>query len=365
MPINEGCFSVINRFYCVIFAIPMITTSQISQILQGELKGDPDIVISGPSRIEEGSEGTISFLANPKYESFIYETEASAVVVSKDFTPSQPIKATLILVDDVYQSLGKLLSLYNHQAEVKHGIADSAVVAPSAKLGNNVGIDHQSVVGENCEIGDGSLIFPHVFLGNGVVLGKNCKIYSGVKIYHQCRIGNNVVIHANTVIGSDGFGFSKDENGEYKKIPQNGNVVIEDDVEIGSNTVIDRASIGSTIIRKGVKLDNLIQIGHNVEIGENTVIAAQVGIAGSTKVGKNCIIGGQVGLAGHIQIADGTMIQAKSGLSSSVKDENSKLYGYPALEYGHYLKSYAYFKKLPEMAEKIRLLEKTIENLTK
>lgn len=343
----------------------MITTSQISQLLQGELRGDPDIVISGPSRIEEGSEGTISFLANPKYEPYIYETSASAVVVSKDFTPSQPIKATLILVDDVYQSLGKLLGLYNHQSEVKVGIADSAVIAHSAHLGKEVGIDHQTVIGENCEVGDGSLIYAHVFLGRDVTIGKNCKIYAGVKIYHGCKIGDNVVIHANTVIGSDGFGFSKDENGVYQKIPQNGNVVIEDEVEIGSNTVIDRASIGSTIIRKGVKLDNLIQIGHNVEIGENTVIAAQAGIAGSTKVGKNCIIGGQVGLAGHIQIADGTMIQAKSGLSSSIKEENSKLYGYPALEYGHYLKSYAYFKKLPELADKIKSLEKTIENLTK
>ena len=343
----------------------MITTSQISQLLQGELRGDPDIVISGPSRIEEGSEGTISFLANPKYESYIYETGASAVVVSKDFQPAQPVKATLILVEDVYQSLSKLLGLYNHQPEVKVGVASTAYISDSAVLGAGVCIDHQVVVNDNCEIGEGTLLYAQVFLGKGVVIGRNCKIYSGVKIYHGCVIGDNVVIHANTVIGSDGFGFSRDQEGAYQKIPQNGNVVIENDVEIGSNTVIDRASIGSTIIHRGVKLDNLIQIGHNVEIGENTVIAAQAGIAGSTKVGKNCIIGGQVGLAGHIQISDGTMIQAKSGLSSSVREENTKLYGYPALEYGHYLKSYAYFKKLPEMAEKIRLLEKTIESLKK
>lgn len=343
----------------------MITTSQISQLLHGELKGDPDLIIKGPSRIEEGAEGTISFLANPKYEAYIYDTRASAVVVSKDFEPTQPIQATLIIVEDVYQSLAKLLSLYNHEPEVKPGVAASAFVGKDVVLGQNVSLDQQVVVNDNCKIGDNSLIYAHVFIGKGVEIGNNCTIYPGVKIYHGTKIGNNVVVHANTVIGSDGFGFSKDESGAYKKIPQNGNVIIEDDVEIGSNTVIDRASIGSTIIRKGVKLDNLIQIAHNVEIGENTVIAAQAGIAGSTKIGKNCIIGGQVGLAGHIQIADGTMIQAKSGLSSSVKEENSKLYGYPALEYAHYLKSYAYFKKLPELAEKIKLLEKAVENLEK
>lgn len=343
----------------------MITTSQISQLLHGELQGDPNLIIKGPSRIEEGSEGTISFLANPKYESFIYETRASAVVVGKDFTPTQPIQATLIVVEDVYQSLAKLLSLYNHEPEVKPGVSPTAYVGKEVHLGENVAIDHQVVVSDNCNIGENTLLYAHVFIGKGVEIGSNCTLYPGVKIYHGTRIGNNVVIHANTVIGSDGFGFTKDASGAYKKIPQNGNVIIEDDVEIGSNTVIDRASIGSTVIRKGVKLDNLIQIAHNVEVGENTVIAAQAGIAGSTKIGKNCIIGGQVGLAGHIQIADGTMIQAKSGLSSSVKEENSKLYGYPALEYGHYLKSYAYFKRLPELAEKIKLLEKAIENLEK
>lgn len=343
----------------------MITTSQICELLQGDLKGDPDIVITGPSRIEDGGVGTISFLANPKYESFIYGTRASAVVVSRDFKPAQHIPATLILVDDVYQALGKLLGLYNQQVEVAEGISERSYIAKGVKLGDGVRIDHHAVVHEDVAIGENSVLYAGVFLGKGVKIGKNCRLYPGVCVYHGCQIGDNVIIHANTVIGSDGFGFSKNEKNEYQKIPQNGNVIIEDNVEIGSNTTIDRASIGSTLIRKGAKLDNLIQIAHNVEIGENTVIAAQVGIAGSTKVGKNCIVGGQVGLAGHIQIADGTMIQAKSGLSSSVDKENSKLYGYPALEYGNYLKSYAYFKKLPELAEKIKIMEKTIEKLMK
>ncbi|MBK8700224.1 MAG: UDP-3-O-(3-hydroxymyristoyl)glucosamine N-acyltransferase [Saprospiraceae bacterium] len=341
----------------------MNTTSQISQLLQGELIGNPDIVITGPSRIEEGGAGTITFLANPKYEAFIYHTQASAVVVSKEFKPEKEISATLIKVDDVYQSLSTLLQLYEQQEQLPIGIATTAFVSNKATVGKNVSIDHFTVIYDGVEIGDDAIIFAQVYLGKGVKIGSGTKIYPGVKIYHDCVIGNNVIIHANTVIGSDGFGFSKSEDGSYLKIPQNGNVIVEDDVEIGSNTVIDRASIGSTIIRKGVKLDNLIQIAHNAEIGEDTVIAAQAGIAGSAKIGRHCIIGGQVGLAGHIEIANGTMIQAKSGLSSSVKAENTRLYGYPALDYGHYLKSYAYFKKLPELAEKIKKLEKELDKI--
>jgi UDP-3-O-[3-hydroxymyristoyl] glucosamine N-acyltransferase len=342
----------------------MITTSQISQLLNGQLIGDPDLIINGPSKIEEGQKGTITFLANPKYESFIYETKASAIIVAKDFEPTDKIYSTLIKVDDVYQSLSTLLAFYNSKKDFPVGIASNAVVSETSKLGENVSIDNFVVVGENSTIGSNSIFFSHVFIGKNVCIGKNCLIYSGVKIYSDSIIGDNVVIHANTVIGSDGFGFARSNDENYKKIPQIGNVIIEDDVEIGSNTVIDRASIGSTIIKKGAKLDNLIQIAHNVEIGENSVIAAQTGIAGSTKVGKNCIIGGQVGLAGHISIADGTMIQAKSGISSNIKEPNSKLYGYPALDYSHYLKSYAYFKRLPDMADKIRQLEIQISKLS-
>ena len=341
----------------------MLTTYQISQLLDGELLGNPEIVISGPSKIEEGSEGTITFLANPKYESLIYETKASAVLVNRDFTPESELKVTLIKVDDVYGSLGKLLEISANLHVQAKGISPQSYVSDKAILGNDISISHFTAVEDGASIGDHSVLHANVFIGKNVTIGKNCILFSGVKIYHGCKIGDNCIIHANAVVGSDGFGFSHDKIKGYTKIPQIGNVIVEDDVEIGSNTVIDRASMGSTILRKGVKLDNLIQIAHNVVIGENTAIAAQAGIAGSTKVGKNCVIGGQVGLAGHISIADGTMIQAKSGISANITEPNSKLYGYPALEYNQYLKSYVYFKKLPELAEKIRLLEQEIQKL--
>jgi UDP-3-O-[3-hydroxymyristoyl] glucosamine N-acyltransferase len=341
----------------------MLTTYQISQLLEGELCGDPDIVITGPSKIEEGVEGTITFLANPKYESLIYETKASAILVSNDFVPQSEIKAALIKVADVYGSLGKLLDLNSSLVEQPKGISNQSFISSDAKIGANVAVSHFTVIESEASIGDNTILHSNVFIGKNVNIGKNCIFFAGVKIYHGCRIGDNCVIHSNAVIGSDGFGYSHDKDNGYKKIPQIGNVIIEDNVEIGANTVIDRASMGSTIIKKGVKLDNLIQIAHNVVIGENTAIAAQTGIAGSTKVGNNCIIGGQVGLAGHITIADGTMIQAKSGISANITEPNSKLYGYPALEYNQYLKSYVYFKKLPDLAEKLRILEKEIQKL--
>ncbi len=342
----------------------MITTSQICQILKGQLIGDPDQIITGPSKIEEGIAGTITFLANPKYESYLYETNASAAIVSKDFEPSAITKCTLIKVDDVYQSLSVLLSYYEAGKNLPKGISALSAISKSVTIGNNVAIDDYTIIKDGSTVGDGSILFAQVYIGFNVKIGINAMVYPGVKIYNDCIIGNNVVIHSNTVIGSDGFGFAKSDDNNYKKIPQIGNVVIEDNVEIGANTVIDRASLGSTLIKQGAKLDNLIQIAHNVEIGENTAIAAQTGIAGSTKVGKNCIIGGQVGLAGHISIADGTMIQAKSGISSNIKEPNSKLYGYPALEYGNYLKSYAHFKKLPDMAEKLKQMEIQLKKIS-
>ncbi len=340
----------------------MITASQICQLLSGKLIGDPDVIVSGPSKIEEGKPGTISFLANPKYESYIYETNASVVLVGNDFEPKNVVKTTLIKVEDVYQSLSMLLAFYEAKKNLPQGIAATVIIKNKKHIAEDVAIDDYTIINDGVTIGKGTILFAQVFIGHNVTIGENCKIYSGVKIYSDTVIGDNVIIHANSVIGSDGFGFARDGNG-YKKIPQIGNVVIENDVEIGACTVIDRASIGSTIIRQGAKLDNLIQIAHNVEIGQNTAIAAQTGIAGSTKLGKNIIVGGQVGLAGHISIADGTMIQAKSGISSNIKEENSKLYGYPALEYGQYLKSYAYFKKLPELAEKLKNLELKIQKL--
>ncbi len=341
----------------------MITTLEISHLLNGHLIGDPNQIITGPSKIEEGLAGTITFLANAKYEPHIYETNASAVIVSKEFVPNAPVKCTLIEVDDVYQSLSILLAYYEANKNMPKGISKHSSVADDVRLGNNVAIDDFAIIKSGSSIGDQSIIFAQVYIGFNVIIGRNVILYPGVKIYNDCIIGDNVVVHANTVIGSDGFGFAKSDDNNYKKIPQIGNVVIEDNVEIGANSVIDRASLGSTLIKKGAKLDNLIQIAHNVEIGENTAIAAQTGIAGSTKVGKNCIIGGQVGLAGHISIADGTMIQAKSGISSNIKEPNSKLYGYPALEYSSYLKSYAYFKKLPDMAVKLKQLEMQIQKI--
>lgn len=343
----------------------MISASQISNLLNGDLYGDPDAMISGPSKIEEGQANTISFLGNLKYEEHLYTTAASVVLVNKSFTPSREVKCTLIKVDDVYQSLTTLLEFYNSQKVHPKTTSDRAVISDKAQVSESACIAANSVVDEYAHIGDHTIIYPLCFIGAHVKIGKKVVIYPGVKIYHNTVIEDNVVIHGNTVIGSDGFGFSKDDKGNYIKIPQIGNVIIESNVEIGANVVIDRASMGSTVIKSGVKLDNLIQIGHNVVVDQDTVIAAQTGIAGSTRIGKNCMIGGQVGLAGHINIADGTMIQAKSGLSSDVKESNTKLYGYPALDYSNYLKSYAHFKNLPDLVKKINELESQISKLKK
>lgn len=339
-----------------------ITTQDICDIVQGELVGDPDVIIEGPSKIEEGKKGTISFLANPKYNTFAYSTKASALLVSKDFVPTQEIKPILIKVDNVYSSLSKLLSSFNH-VFANEGIASTAVIKDHCVIPTSASIGEYTVISKNVEIGENSFIADQVFIGQGVKIGRNAIIYPGVKIYHRCEIGNNVIIHSNAIIGSDGFGFVPNKAGKYEKIPQVGNVLIENDVEIGANTTIDRATMGSTKLCSGVKLDNLIQIAHNVVVGENTVIAAQTGIAGSTKVGKNCQIGGQVGIAGHLVVPDGMKIQGQSGITSSNYKEGQQVYGTPAISYRDFLKSYAHFKTLPDLADEVRLLKEEIEAL--
>jgi UDP-3-O-[3-hydroxymyristoyl] glucosamine N-acyltransferase len=340
-----------------------ITVQHIAALVQGEIIGNPETIILGPGKIEDGKPGMITFLANDKYESFIYDSKAAAVLVSRSFRPSRDVKPVLIKVDNVYASLAALLSHFDVALSSDAGISHTAVIDRQAEIGQNVSIGHHSIVRKNARIGDNTIVHGQVFIGDDVRIGKNVKIYPGVKIYHGCIIGDNCTIHANSVVGSDGFGFAHDNDGKYSKIPQIGNVVIENDVEIGANTVIDRATMGSTIIRSGVKLDNLIQVAHNVEIGKDTVIAALAGISGSVKIGERCMIGGQVGFAGHIHIADGTMIAAQTGILSSITEKDSKIAGTPAIDYGNYLKSYAYFRKLPDLAHQIRMLEKELDKL--
>ena len=339
-----------------------ITAKKLSEVLNGTLEGDPNVLVHGPSKIEEGEPGTISFLGNPKYESYAYTTASSVLLVSKDFVPTQEIKATIIRVNDVYASIASLLEQFGADNKKSTGVDKNAFIHASAKLGNDISIGKFSVIEENTVIGEGTRIYSQVFIDVNVRIGENVIIYPGVKIFKDCIVGNNCVIHANAVIGSDGFGFAPQSDGQYKKVPQIGNVLIEDNVEIGANTVIDRATMGSTIIRSGVKLDNLIQIAHNVEIDENTVIAAQAGIAGSTKVGKGVQIGGQVGLVGHIQIADGTKIQAQSGVNKSIKQKDTAIYGSPALAYNDFLRAYAVYRRLPDLLKRLEALEKNVQN---
>jgi UDP-3-O-[3-hydroxymyristoyl] glucosamine N-acyltransferase len=341
------------------------TAATIAGFLKGEIEGNPDIKVNTIAKIEEGIEGALSFLANPKYEHYIYETKSSVVLVNRSFVPSASIGATLIRVENSYEAFASLLRLVDQARPRKKGIHPAAIIETSAKVGSDVFIGPYTYIGENCIIGDGCSIYPHVYIGDNTRLGNNCTLNPGVKIYHDCLLGEGCIIHAGSVIGSDGFGFAPQSDNEYMKIPQLGNVVLEDHVEIGANVTIDRATMGSTIIRKGVKLDNLIQIGHNVEVGENTVMAAQTGISGSTKIGKNCMFGGQVGLAGHLKIADGTKIGAQGGILGDVKEENTVILGSPAIELKQYLRSTVVFKKLPEMKVKIDSLEKEIESLKK
>ena len=335
----------------------------IAGFLHGTVEGDPDVTVSAFAKIEEGRPGALSFLSNPKYEKYLYETESSIVIINRSQPLEQPVKCTLIRVDDAYRSFASLLELYASSQQEKSGREEPVFVADSAVLGENIFIGAFTYIAGNVMIGNHVKIHQQVFIGENVTIGDHTVIYPGVKIYHDCTIGNNCVLHSGVVIGADGFGFAPQADADFKKVPQIGNVVIEDRVEIGANTCVDRATMGSTIIRRGVKLDNLIQVGHNVEIGENTVIAAQTGIAGSSKVGKNCMFAGQVGLAGHIIIADGVKIGAQSGLNSGVKQADSTVMGTPAMDYQDYLRSSVVVRRLPDLKKKVDEIEKQMKSM--
>ncbi len=337
------------------------TAAQIAGILEGEVEGNPEVEVSKLSKIEEGIPESLSFLSNPKYTQYIYTTKASAVIVDKNFKAENRINTTLIRVDDAYKSFSKLLEYYNQVKMNKTGIEQPVFISESANYGKNIYIGAFAYISDNVKIGDNVKIYPNVYIGDNVIIANNVTLFSGAKIYSDTQIGNNCVIHSSAILGADGFGFSPNEKGEFIKVPQTGNVIIEDNVDIGAATSIDRATLGSTIIRKGVKLDNQIQIAHNVEIGENTVIAAQTGIAGSTKIGENCMIGGQVGIAGHLSIGNNVRIQAQSGIGRNVKD-NETLQGSPALTYNDYNKSYVHFKNLPKIINRLTTIEKNITN---
>ena len=341
------------------------TAVQIATLIKGKVEGNPDAIVNNVAKIEEAYEGSLCFMANPKYEEFIYTTNASAVIVNDDFEAKGRIKPTLIKVPDAYSGFALLLEKYNEiKAQTsKKGIEEPSYVSKSAKVGKDLYLGAFSYIADNAVIGDNVQIYPGCYIGDNVTIKNGVTLHPGVRIYNECVVGNKAIIHSGTVIGSDGFGFAPQPDGTYKKIPQIGNVVIEDEVEIGANTTIDRATMGSTIIRKGVKLDNLIQIAHNVEIGENTAIAAQAGISGSTKLGKDCIIGGQAGIVGHLHLADGTRINAQSGLSKSVTSPNTALTGSPAFDYKSSLKSQAIFRNLPEIQQRLQKLEEMMREL--
>ncbi len=341
-----------------------ITVQELAALLNGEIEGDPTTIVTHPSRIEEGEPGSISFFGNPRYEGFVYTTQASALLVPKDFKPQQPISAVLIRVADVYRAVSSLMNAFGQVETYPDKVSETAILHESVQLDPGIFIGDFSTLLEGVAVGEGSVIRDQVFIGKNVRIGKGVLIYPGVRILRDCVIGDNCIIHPNAVIGSDGFGFAPNDSGGYDKIQQLGNVVIEDEVEIGANTCIDRASFGgSTLIRKGVKLDNLIHIAHNVEVGEHTVIAAQVGIAGSTRIGKYNQIGGQVGFAGHLTTADRTRIQAQSGIGSSIKEPGKDLFGYPAIDYRAFIRSHYVFKQLPELEKQVRKLEKQLAEL--
>lgn len=341
------------------------SAQQIAALLNGEVEGDENSVVTNLSKIEEGLPKTLSFLANPAYTNYIYTTDASIVIVNKSLVLDKAVKSscTLIRVDNAYESFAKLLELYTQIKGNKVGIEQPSFIASNAQLGNECYVGAFAYIGQNVKIGSNVKIYPHVFIGDNAEIGDNTTLFSGVKVYHECKIGNNCTVHAGTVIGSDGFGFAPNNDGQaFAKVPQIGNVVIEDNVEIGSNTSIDRATLGSTRLRAGVKLDNLVQIAHNVEIGENTVIAGLTGVAGSTKVGKNCMIGAQVGIAGHLKIANGVKIAGQSGIGSSIEKEGEIVQGSPAFNIGEYKRSYVLFRALPKLNDKISDLQKKLNS---
>lgn len=337
----------------------VITVENIARQIGGTVRGDGTIEISGASDISSAQKGQITFLSNDRYLDKARSTNASAILLSKEWS-NIDFNVPTIAVDNVYESLAEILNIFGGAHLTGHEVSEMAQISREASVHNSCSVGAFSVLEKNSSVGKGTLIMSQVYIGKNVRIGENCLIYPGVKIYNDCLIGDNCIIHSNAIIGSDGFGFAALRDGSFKKIPQIGNVIIEDDVEIGANTVVDRATMGSTVIRKGVKLDNLIQVAHNVEIGKNTVIAAQAGIAGSTKVGSNCQIGGQAGIVGHIHIADRTLIQAQSGMTKTVKKPGTKWYGTPAIDYNNYLKSFAIYKNLPDLESRISKLEKLL-----
>ncbi len=336
------------------------TAKQIAELLSGKVEGDENAIVNSFSKIEEGKTGSLSFLANPKYTNYIYETASSVVLINDSFEAKREIKATLIRVEDAYKSIAILLDLYNKMTEKPSGIEKQSFVHKKAFLGKNIYVGAFSYIGKDAKIGNDVQIYPGCYIGNNVKIGDNCIIYPGVKIYYNTIIGNNCTIHAGSVIGADGFGFAPNGGETFLKIAQIGNVVIEDDVELGALLTIDRATMGSTFIRKGVKLDNHIHVAHNVDIGKNTVIAAQTGIAGTAKIGENCMFGGQVGISPHVTIANGVKISAQSGISNNVLQENSILMGAPAYDLRAYHKSYIHFKNLDDIVKRLEKLEKTL-----
>ena len=340
------------------------TAKQIAEFLGGTVDGNENAAVHTFAKIEEGAEGALSFLSNVKYTQYIYTTKASVVLVNKDFKPEQPVSATLVRVDNAYESLAKLMSLYASMKPGRSGISSLASVSGKATIGQNVYIGPFSVVEDGAVIGDNTQIYPHVIVGEGASVGADCILYPHVTIYYGCKIGNRCILHAGSVIGADGFGFAPTPQG-YNKIPQIGIVQLEDDVEIGANTCIDRSTMGQTVIHNGVKLDNLIQVAHNCEIGENTVMSAQVGMAGSTKIGSWCMVGGQAGFSGHIHVADRTMVGAQCGVINNTKGNGETLIGSPAMDPKDFFKAKALYRRLPDMYKEISALRKEIEELKK
>ncbi len=340
------------------------TATIIADFLNGTVEGNPEARVNDVTKIEEGRSGTLSFLANPKYEKYIYDTQSSIVIVNNDFKPQKNIGATLIKVNNAYESFAALLRLYEQSKPKKSGISKLSSISESATLGDDLYVGDFTVISDNVSIGNGVQLYPQVYLGENVKIGERSILHPGVKVYEGTEIGSDCVIHAGAIIGGDGFGFAPNQENNYEKVPQVGNVIIEDHVEVGANSTVDRATMGSTILRKGVKLDNLIQIGHNVEVGENTVMAAQSGIAGSTKVGKNCMIGGQVGIIGHLTIADGVKIAGQSGVPKGIKEEGAVVQGSPALDFGNFQRSYVLFKNLPKLRNQVIELEKKVAELS-
>ncbi len=343
-----------------------LTAAQIAGMIDARIEGDPDTSVSGFAKIEEGRPGCLSFMANPKYEHYLYETKASVIIINDNLKLSHPVEATLLRVKDAYMAFATLLDFYQKHTDsvlTKTGIEQPSFIHESVSLGKDPYIGAFAYIGAGSRIGNNVKIYPGAYVGEQVTIGDDTVLYAGVKIYQGCTIGSKVILHAGVVIGGDGFGFAPASDGSYKKVPQMGTVIIEDQVEIGPNSTVDRATLGATRIRKGVKIDNLVQVAHNVEIGEGTVIAAQAGISGSTKIGKHCMIGGQAGIVGHITLADGTRINAQSGVSKSVKQRNMALTGSPAYEYKSSLKSQAISRNLPEILQRLQLLEHKLNDV--